>query len=60
VDELPLPAGVVIGVVSREGRVIIARRETVLEAEDRIVMFLADKTMVADVEKLFQVGITFV
>lgn len=60
VDELPLPYGVVIGVVSRGDETIFDFYETELQAEDRIVLFLSDKTMIADVEKLFQVGITFV
>lgn len=60
VGELPLPEGVVVGVVSRGGKAMIARDETVLESEDRVVLFLSDKRVIGEVEKLFQVGITFV
>lgn len=60
VDELPLPHGVVVGVISRGSKTIFAFHETVVQADDRIVLFLSDKSAIADVEKLFQVEITFI
>jgi trk system potassium uptake protein TrkA len=60
VDELSLPEGVVICVVARGNKLIFRVAETVLRADDRIVVFLSDKRLIGKVEELFQVGITFV
>ena len=63
IDELPLPAGAQIGAVVRgEGdaaKVIIPHHDTMIEGEDRLVIFLPRKRMVRDVEKLFQVSATY-
>ena len=53
VEQLSLPAGTTIGAIIRDQKVIIAHRETRLEAEDHIIMFLADKRNLSAVEKLF-------
>jgi trk system potassium uptake protein TrkA len=37
----------------------MAHHDTVIEAEDHVIMFLVDKNKVPDVERLFQVGVTF-
>jgi trk system potassium uptake protein TrkA len=63
IDELPLPSGAQIGAVVRgEGdaaKVIIPHHDTMIEGEDRLVIFLPRKRMVRDVEKLFQVSATY-
>ena len=59
VKGLGLPKGAVIGAIVRGDEVLIAHHDTVIEAEDHVVMFLLDKRRIAEVEKLFQVGITF-
>ena len=38
---------------------IIAHHDTVIESEDHVILFLTDKRRINDVERLFQVGITF-
>jgi trk system potassium uptake protein TrkA len=43
----------------RGDEVIIAHHDTVIESEDHVILFLQDKLKVPEVEKLFQVGITF-
>ena len=60
VDEIKLPPGTTIGAVVRGTQVIIAHHDTVIEAEDHVILFLVDKRRVAEVEALFQVGITFI
>jgi trk system potassium uptake protein TrkA len=37
----------------------MAHHDTVIESEDHVILFLQDKLKVAEVEKLFQVGVTF-
>jgi trk system potassium uptake protein TrkA len=59
IDEIKLPAGASIGAIVRGEQVIIAHHDTLIEAEDHIILFLTDKQKVAAVEKLFQVDITF-
>jgi trk system potassium uptake protein TrkA len=59
IDEIKLPPDTSIGAVVREDNVIIAHHDTVIEAEDHVILLVADKKQVHEVEKLFQVGITF-
>ena len=59
IDELPLPAGVSVGVIVRGEKLVFPHRDTVIEPEDHVVLFLADRRKVGDVERLFQVFITF-
>lgn len=58
-DELALPPGTTIGAIVRGERLIFAHSDTVIESEDHIILFLADKRRVTEVERLFQVAITF-
>ena len=59
IDEIDLPKGASIGAIVRGDEVLIAHHDTVIEAEDHVVLFLIDKRRIAEVERLFQVGITF-
>ena len=59
VDEVKLPPGTTIGAIVRGEKVIIAHHDTVIEAEDHVILFLVDKRYIPDVEQLFQVGVTF-
>lgn len=60
VGEIKLPPGSSIGAVVRGDNVIIAHHDTVVESEDHVILFLTDKNRIGSVEKLFQVGITFI
>ena len=59
IEELKLPAGTTIGAIVRGSEVIIAHHDTVIESEDHVILFLVDKSRIVEVERLFQVGITF-
>jgi trk system potassium uptake protein TrkA len=59
VEDLKLPPGTTIGAIVRGEDVIIAHHDTVIESEDHVILFLADKRHIPDVEHLFQVGVTF-
>jgi trk system potassium uptake protein TrkA len=54
-----LPKGASIGAIVRGDRVLIAHHDTVIESEDHVILFLQDRLRVPEVEKLFQVGVTF-
>ena len=58
-DEIDLPDGVRIGALIRGEKVIIAHKNVVVEQDDHVVVFLADKTQIPAVESLFQVGFGF-
>ncbi len=60
VDQLKLPPGTNIGAIVRGKEVIIAHHDTVIEPEDHIILFLVDKRHIPEVERLFQVDVTFI
>jgi len=59
IEDIPLPKGTNIGAVVRGDEVIIAHHDTVIASEDHVILFLQDKRRVPEVERLFQVGVTF-
>lgn len=59
VEEVKLPQGASIDAILRDDKVIIAHHDTVIEADDHVILFLIDKKRVPEVERLFQVGVTF-
>jgi trk system potassium uptake protein TrkA len=60
VDDLDLPPGSNIGAVVRGDEVKILEKDVVIEPEDHVILFLADKKRVRDVERLFQVDVGFI
>jgi trk system potassium uptake protein TrkA len=63
IEQIELPKGATIGAVIRgdgdTARVLMAHHDTVIEAEDHLIVFVANKRMIARVEKVFQVGVGF-
>jgi len=59
-EEIKLPPGTTIGAIVRGEDVLIAHGEVMIEAEDHVILFIVDKRKTRDVEKLFQVGLTFI
>lgn len=59
-DEIKLPPGTTIGAIVRNDDVIIAHHDVMIEAEDHVILFIVDKRRTKDVEKLFQVGLSFI
>jgi trk system potassium uptake protein TrkA len=63
VEEIKLPKGTRIGAIVRgEGRkseVLMPHHDTVIETDDHIIIFIPNKRLVREVEKLFQVSATF-
>lgn len=57
---IKLPSGTTIGAIVRGNEVIIAHHDTRIEAEDHVILFLVDKDRIHEVERLFQVGFTFI
>lgn len=59
VDDINLPADTTIGAIVRGEEVIMAHHDTVIQAEDHVILFLVDRQKISAVEKLFEVGLTF-
>jgi len=59
IEEIDLPPGTTIGAVVRGDEVIMAHHDTVIQAEDHVIVFVTDKKRLPKVEKLFQVGVGF-
>ncbi|MCS5707292.1 Trk system potassium transporter TrkA [Candidatus Berkiella cookevillensis] len=58
--EIKLPWGTTIGAIVRNEEVFIADDNLTIAPEDHVILFVTDKRQISEVEKLFQVGITFV
>ena len=68
IEAIPLPRGVTIGAIVRNEmrdervirrEVIMPHHDTVIEQDDHVIVFCTHKKLVRQVEKLFQVGFTF-
>jgi len=60
IEEIDLPRGSAIVAVVRGDQVIIAHHDTVIETDDHVILFLTDRRKIESIEKLFQVGVSFV
>ena len=60
IEDIKLPQGTTIGAIVRGEEVIIVHHDTVVQAEDHVILFLVDKKRISEVERLFQVGVTFI
>ena len=59
IDEIKLPPGTTIGALVRDDEVIITHHDTVIQAEDHVILFVINKRYIPEVERLFQVGFNF-
>lgn len=59
IENIKVPPGTTIGAVVRNGEVIMAHHDVVIENNDHVILFVVDKRHTRDIEKLFQVGFTF-
>ena len=60
IEEMDLPKGATIAAIVRGDEVIMAHHDTVVQAEDHVIVFVTNKKTLPRVEKLFQVGVGFV
>ncbi len=58
-DELRLPNGVSVGAIIRGNEVKIAHHDVVIQPDDHVILFVVDKKRIAQVEKLFEVGLGY-
>jgi trk system potassium uptake protein TrkA len=60
IEDIDLPKGAAIVMLVRDGQVIIAHHDTIVETDDHVILFLTDRRKIENLEKLFQVGVSFV
>jgi len=60
IEDIELPKGTAIIAIVRGDQVIIAHHDTVIEADDHMILFMTDRRKIESLEKLFQVGVSFV
>jgi trk system potassium uptake protein TrkA len=59
IEEIQLPRGAVISAIVRGDEVLMAHHDTVIEADDHVILFMADRRQIDEVERLFEVGASF-
>ncbi|TNF99271.1 MAG: Trk system potassium transport protein TrkA, partial [Gammaproteobacteria bacterium] len=59
VEDIQLPSGTTIGAIVRGEQVLMAHHDTIIQAEDHVILFLIDREKISSVEKLFQVSLAF-
>ena len=59
VEEIDLPPGTTIGAIVRGDEVLMAHHDTLIRADDHVIVFVLDKKNLPRVEKLFQVSAGF-
>lgn len=60
IKDIKLPWGTTIGAIVREEQVIIPNDDCEIAPEDHVILFLVDKSRIAQVERLFQVSFSFI
>ncbi len=53
VEDVALPEGATIGCVARGDEVLMAHHDTVIQADDHVVIFISDRRHIEQVERLF-------
>lgn len=59
-EELELPPGTTIGGIVRGEQLLIAHHDVVIEPNDHLILFLADKRTLRQVEPMFRVDVTLI
>lgn len=59
ISEVTLPPGTTIGALVRGDEVLIAHDNITIRDNDHVILFMVDKAYIHDVERLFQVNVTY-
>jgi len=60
IGDVNLPSGTAIGAIVRNQQVLIAHDNIVIQSDDHVILFMVDKSVISQVEDLFQVDATFI
>ena len=56
IEDIRLPRGATISAIVRGEDVLMAHHDTVIEADDHVILFVADRRQIDEVERLFEVA----
>ena len=59
IGDIKSPSGVTLAALVRNGEVIIAHHDTIIQSDDHVIVFVVDKENTKAVEKLFAVNFSF-
>ena len=59
IGDVALPEGAAIAAIIRGDEVLMAHHDSMMEAEDHLILFALNKRIIPKIEKLFQVGFGF-
>jgi trk system potassium uptake protein TrkA len=59
VEDIPLPAGTTIVAIYRDDKILEAHHDSVVQEHDHVVLFITDRRQTEEVERLFEVGVSF-
>lgn len=59
IEQIKLPDGAIIGAIARSDAVLMAHHDTVVQSGDHVIVFVTHQRLVSQVEKLFQVSVSF-
>jgi trk system potassium uptake protein TrkA len=59
IDEVRLPRGASISAIVRGDQVLMAHHDTQIIADDHVILFIADRRQIDEVERLFEIGAAF-
>jgi len=60
IEQIHLPRGATISAVVRGDEVLMAHHDTVIQADDHVIIFMSERRQIDEVERLFEVGVNFV
>jgi len=60
IEDLDLPSSATVGGVVRGDKFLIPHHDSKILSEDHVILFLTDRSQEREVEKLFQVSVTFI
>jgi trk system potassium uptake protein TrkA len=59
IEEIRVPRGATISAIVRGDQVLMAHHDTQIVADDHVILFIADRRQIDEVERLFEVGAAF-
>ncbi len=60
IDDIVWPEGVTLGALVRGNEILMCHHDTTIAAGDHAILFLTNKKRITEVERLFQVSVTFI
>jgi len=60
IEDIDLPKGTSIVTLVRGDQVIMAHHDTLIETDDHVILFMTDRRKIDKIERLLQVGVSFV